>query len=90
MKAGNKRNYRHTQSLAFVITTALVVLILLYALVSSIISYVIFSNLYQNAYAEFLFPTVLWPDFTVHDYDEALEAYGHRDRRFGRRDDDRQ
>ena len=46
--------------------------------------------LYQNAYAEFLFPTVLWPDFTVHDYDEALEAYGHRERRFGRRDGDRQ
>lgn len=46
--------------------------------------------LFQNAYAEFLFPTVLWPDFTVHDYDEALEAYGHRERRFGRRDDDRQ
>ena len=41
--------------------------------------------LYQNAYAEFLFPTVLWPDFTVHDYDEALEVYAHRERRFGGR-----
>ena len=41
--------------------------------------------LYQNAYAEFVFPTVLWPDFTVHDYDKALEAYAHRDRRFGAR-----
>ena len=41
--------------------------------------------LYQNAYAEFVFPTVLWPDFTVHDYDEALDAYAHRERRFGRR-----
>jgi len=41
--------------------------------------------LYQNAYAEFVFPTVLWPDFTVHDYDDALEAYGHRERRFGGR-----
>lgn len=41
--------------------------------------------LYQNAYAEFVFPSVLWPDFTVHDYDEALEAYAHRDRRFGGR-----
>ena len=39
--------------------------------------------LYQNAYAEFIFPTVLWPDFTVHDYDEALEAFAHRDRRYG-------
>ncbi len=43
--------------------------------------------LFQNAYAEFIFPTVLWPDFTVHDYDDALKAYGQRDRRFGRRDD---
>ena len=41
--------------------------------------------LYQNAYAEFIFPTVLWPDFTVHDYDEALEAFAHRDRRYGGR-----
>ena len=41
--------------------------------------------LYQNAYAEFVFPTVLWPDFTVHEYDKALEAYAHRDRRFGAR-----
>lgn len=41
--------------------------------------------LYQNAYAEFLFPTVLWPDFTVKDYDEALEAFGNRERRFGKR-----
>ena len=41
--------------------------------------------LYQNAYAEFLFPTVLWPDFTVHDYDEALDAFAHRERRYGGR-----
>ena len=41
--------------------------------------------LYQNAYAEFVFPTVLWPDFTVQDYDEALEAFAHRNRRFGGR-----
>ena len=46
--------------------------------------------LYQNAYAEFIFPTVLWPDFTVHDYDDALEAFAHRNRRFGRRTDDGQ
>ena len=43
--------------------------------------------LYQNAYAEFVFPEVLWPDFTVHDYDLALDAYAHRERRFGRRTD---
>ncbi len=41
--------------------------------------------LWQCAYAEFLFPTVLWPDFTVAHYDEALEAYGGRERRFGGR-----
>ena len=41
--------------------------------------------LYQCAYAEFLFPKVLWPEFTVADYDEALTAYGGRERRFGRR-----
>ena len=41
--------------------------------------------LYQCAYAEFLFPKVLWPDFTVQDYDEALRAFGGRERRFGKR-----
>ncbi len=41
--------------------------------------------LWQCAYAEFLFPAVLWPDFTVADYDEALIAYGGRERRFGKR-----
>ena len=41
--------------------------------------------LWQCAYAEFLFPTVLWPDFTVADYDAALTAFGGRERRFGRR-----
>ena len=41
--------------------------------------------LYQNAYAEFVFPETLWPDFSVHDYDLALDAYGRRDRRYGGR-----
>ncbi len=41
--------------------------------------------LYQCAYAEFLFPQVLWPDFTVHHYHEALKAYARRERRFGGR-----
>lgn len=41
--------------------------------------------LWQCAYAEFLFPKVLWPDFSVADYDEALLAYGGRERRFGGR-----
>ena len=43
--------------------------------------------LYQNAYAEFVFPETLWPDFSVHDYDLALEAYARRDRRFGGRNE---
>lgn len=41
--------------------------------------------LYQNAYAEFVFPTVLWPDFTPEAYDEALSAFGKRERRYGKR-----
>ena len=41
--------------------------------------------LWQCAYAEFLFPKVLWPDFDVKCYDEALTSFGTRDRRFGGR-----
>ena len=41
--------------------------------------------LYQNAYAEFVFPETLWPDFSVHDYDLALDAFGRRQRRYGGR-----
>ena len=41
--------------------------------------------LYQNAYAEFVFPEVLWPDFTVEEYDRCLAAFGKRDRRYGGR-----
>ena len=41
--------------------------------------------LYQCAYAEFVFPTVLWPDFDLAAYHEALAAFGSRDRRFGGR-----
>ena len=41
--------------------------------------------LYQCAYAEFVFPQTLWPDFTVRDYDLALDAFAHRERRFGGR-----
>ena len=43
--------------------------------------------LYQCAYAEMTFPTVLWPDFTLDDYHSALEAFGKRDRRFGGRNE---
>ena len=41
--------------------------------------------LYQNAYAEFVFPKVLWPDFTVEEYDRCLAEFGGRNRRFGKR-----
>ncbi|MBQ1945420.1 MAG: isoprenyl transferase [Clostridia bacterium] len=41
--------------------------------------------LYQCAYAEMVFPTVLWPDFTLEDYHAALSTFGKRDRRFGGR-----
>ncbi len=43
--------------------------------------------LYQCAYAEFLFPEVLWPDFTLAHYREALAAYQQRHRRYGKREE---
>jgi undecaprenyl diphosphate synthase len=39
--------------------------------------------LWQGAYAEFISTPVYWPDFDVHDIDEALLAYSQRKRRFG-------
>jgi len=39
--------------------------------------------LYQNSYAEFYFPETKFPDFTTKDFDEAIEIYNGRDRRFG-------
>lgn len=44
--------------------------------------------LFQSAYAEFLFPGILWPDFSVDAFREALDAYALRDRRFGGRSQD--
>lgn len=44
--------------------------------------------LFQAAYAEFLFPDTLWPDFDVDAYHDALDAYAGRDRRFGGRADE--
>jgi len=43
--------------------------------------------LYQCAYAEFCFPAVLWPDFTLAHYQEALAQYQRRRRRYGRREE---
>ncbi len=41
--------------------------------------------LYQLAYAEMLFPQVLWPDYTVDMFKKDLETFGGRDRRYGGR-----
>jgi len=41
--------------------------------------------LFQNAYAEMVFPQVLWPDFTVQQFKDLLAAFARRDRRFGGR-----
>ena len=42
--------------------------------------------LYQCAYAEMLFPQVLWPDYTVEMYRQDLQKFGKRERRFGGRE----
>ena len=41
--------------------------------------------LWQSAYAEFLFPEVLWPDFSQAHFEGALADFGQRERRFGAR-----
>jgi undecaprenyl diphosphate synthase len=38
---------------------------------------------WQTEYSEFVFSEKLWPDFTPHDFDLAIEEYARRDRRFG-------
>lgn len=39
--------------------------------------------LWQLAYTEFYFTEVPWPDFTKEELLKAVEAYNHRDRRYG-------
>ena len=39
--------------------------------------------LWQNAYSEFLFTDVAWPDFDVVQLNKAIDEYTARDRRFG-------
>lgn len=39
--------------------------------------------LWQSAYAEYVFPEILFPDFTPKIFDEALEEYSKRSRRMG-------
>ena len=41
--------------------------------------------LWQCAYTEFVFPKVLWPDFTLADYHACLASFQKRSRRFGGR-----
>ena len=39
--------------------------------------------LYQMAYSEFYFTDVLFPDFDEKEFDNAIDSFNHRDRRFG-------
>jgi len=40
--------------------------------------------LWQLAYTEFYFTSILWPDFNEAAFYEALEAYAERERRYGK------
>lgn len=40
--------------------------------------------LWQLAYTEFYFTDVAWPDFTREELLKAVDAYNHRDRKYGR------
>jgi undecaprenyl diphosphate synthase len=40
--------------------------------------------LWQTAYTELYFTDTLWPDFREEEFIKALQEYQHRDRRFGR------
>ena len=40
--------------------------------------------LWQSAYAEYVFPDTLWPDFRTADLEQCVEEYRRRERRFGR------
>jgi len=40
--------------------------------------------LWQLAYAELFFTDTLWPDFTRDEFEQILQAYQRRDRRFGK------
>ena len=39
--------------------------------------------LWQLAYTEFYFTPIAWPDFSKEELEKAVEAYNHRDRRYG-------
>jgi len=40
--------------------------------------------LWQIAYSELYFTDTLWPDFTEDDFNQAIESYKKRERRFGK------
>jgi undecaprenyl diphosphate synthase len=40
--------------------------------------------LWQTAYSEIFFEDLAWPDFSLENLHEALQLFGHRERRFGR------
>lgn len=41
--------------------------------------------IWQSAYSEWYATPILWPDFNKDEYQKAIEAYGQRKRRFGKR-----
>jgi undecaprenyl diphosphate synthase len=41
--------------------------------------------IWQSAYSEWYVTATLWPDFNKEEYQRAIEAYGQRKRRFGKR-----
>ena len=43
--------------------------------------------LWQSAYTEFYFTSVLWPDFEEQELDQAIAAFQSRERRFGQTSD---
>ena len=44
--------------------------------------------LWQCSYAEFVFPTVLWPDFDLRQYHACIAEFQGRKRRFGKREEE--
>ncbi|MCW8831880.1 MAG: polyprenyl diphosphate synthase, partial [Colwellia sp.] len=40
--------------------------------------------LWQAAYAEFYFTEVLWPDFNESEFEQAINTFDQRERRFGK------
>jgi len=40
--------------------------------------------IWQSAYSEWYSTSILWPDFNREEYKKAIDAYGHRKRRFGK------